>query len=136
GGSAAGRARAGRLASAARRDRGCAQARRDGPHAYGGGRPSRDRPPPRPAAAATRLPTRQRSARARSAALPSRASLQTELGGEIVDEREQDGAGGGEAVALGAALTGAASQLGGARRIVEQAPEGHAQRRRVARTNE
>src|SRR3989449_11024049 len=86
--------------------------------------------------AATRLPTRQRGARARSAALPSRASLQTELGGEIVDEREQDVAGGGEAVALGAALTGAASQLGGARRIVEQAPEGHAQRRRVARTNE
>src|SRR5207249_10742454 len=84
----------------------------------------RGRPPRRPAAAATRLPTRQRSARARSAALPSRASLQTELGGEIIDEREQDGAGGGEAVALGAALTGAASQLGGARRSVEQAPEG------------
>src|SRR5207249_11567622 len=83
-------------------------------------------------------PVRARKSTSRCACLgaPSRASGGGEAGGDIVDQRKEDGARGGEAVALGAAPAGAAPELGGARRIIEQPAERRAQRRRGVRRPE
>src|SRR2546423_6805771 len=73
--------------------------------------------------------------RREDALVPSRASLLAKLGEEVVDQGEEDGARGGEAVALGAALARAAAELGGGARIGQETADRRAQRNRLTGRN-
>src|SRR5262252_2936126 len=55
---------------------------------------------------------------------------------QIIDQWKQNGARGGEAVALGAALAGATAELGGAAWIGEESAQRGAQRDRVLRRDQ